>query len=702
MLCASFLLSWAPVYAQRGYPSIETVYPGAVTRGQTTEVFLRGRYNLREAYRVLFEGDDITATVLDWQDLSDPEKGKEKPGTYGPEGLRLRVTAAEDAVPGIRPFRILTKGSLSALAHLLVTRAPCVTESEPNDSTTNAQTIGVPETVNGLLDQVADTDVYKFAAKAGQRVSFIVHAARLQRPVPNLERNYSDVMISLRDADDNELAAADDWKGQDPRLFYTFEKDGVYYLHLREARYHSGKEKWWYALSLLTTPYVTSVFPPVAEPGSKVSLQLEGFNLDAVDGYEVDVPADATGQIEFQVESPLGSSNLVSLAISDLPLSIEANSPGPVDIELPVGMSGRVLEEGEIDRYRFSARKGEHFEFQAHRYHSLLDPLMELYDARGRLLAADDDEVITLGQGAHGGLAFPVDKDARIEWTAPEDGRYEVWIRDANYFGSQDHVYHLVARHQQPDFALIVDDDRMPLGPGESVTSLVTVERRNGFSGPVELLVRGLPEGVVAHRSVIPSHLAQGRIVLTAAPAAKLDSKNVEVVGRSEVRLSDGRSREIERVAKPHAPMGQAGGRSFYPVQSVTVAVTEGSDIIMEATPKQVELRAGESAAVDIKLTRDNYEGPVEMNVILWNLTQRFSKLPEGIVFEEKKSKTSLGSNETRGRVVFRAEPDAPALDDYLMAVIGQITYNRVFMTRVAAPFRLTVKRENSRRTTGE
>jgi hypothetical protein len=71
---------------------------------------------------------------------------------------------------------------------------------------------------------------------------------------------------------------------------------------------------------------------------------------------------------------------------------------------------------------------------------------------------------------------------------------------------------------------------------------------------------------------------------------------------------------------------------------------------------------------------------------------QRFSKLPTGLNYEEKLSKTSLGPDETEGYVTFRAEPDAPLLDDYLMAVMGQITYNRIYMTRVAASFRLTIR----------
>jgi hypothetical protein len=139
--------------------------------------------------------------------------------------------------------------------------------------------------------------------------------------------------------------------------------------------------------------------------------------------------------------------------------------------------------------------------------------------------------------------------------------------------------------------------------------------------------------------------------------------------------------------------MGSVNGKFLTPVSSVVAAVTEAADIIVEAEPKKVTLRPGESVTIDINVKRNGYTGPVELNVISWNLTQEFSKLPKGVVFDDKQSKTSLGENETKGRVTYRVQPDAPALDNYLMTVIGQIVYNRVFMTRSAAPFRLSVAR---------
>ena len=690
---ATLALGVVPVAAERGYPRIETVFPGAVSRGKTTEVMLTGRYNLKETCRVVFEGTGISATVGEWTDLSDPSQPKEKHRAFEREGLKIKITVAADTPPGVREFRLLTKGSLSAVAHLLIADVEAVNEVEPNDSIEQAQPIHVPQVVNGKLDKAVDFDVYQFSAKAGDHISFLVHAARLQEAVPNLERSFSDLTLSLRDQHNREIAANDDFHGEDPCLFHVFQQAGTYYLFVSEASYRSGKNKWWYALSILTTPQVTSVFPLAAVAGKKVKLLPRGFNLDGLEQVEVTVPADAQDHWQFQLPSPRGSSNLVTLRITDLPeVPLPPGEKLPVTMHFPGGVNGCLSRDRSTDTYRFHALRGERFEFEveAHRYGSALDALLELRDSRGKLIAAQDDGIITVGQTADG-LAYPAEKDPRLEWISRAEGDYNLTVRDANYFGGKDFVYHLVARRAHPDFALILDDDRMPVGPGQSIGRLVIVERRNGFTGPVQLSVRGLPPGVSAPPAFIPAELDQANLVLTAAPGARMDIRNVQVVGTALLQGEHGQSQRIERVAKPYATMGEAGGKSLFPVHNAAVAIVEGSDIILEPSPREVRLRPGESVTVKIHVTRDHYSGPVELNVILWNLMQRFSRLPKGVLFDEKQSKTSLGENETEGWVTYRAMPDAPPLENYLMVVLGQITYNRIFMTREAAPFRLTV-----------
>ena len=164
------LLGATTCLAQRGYPRINTVFPGALSQGTTTEVTLTGHYNLKETYKVVFEGEGLSAEVGEWMDLSDQERTRSTPAQFKLEGLRLKITVAKDAVPGVRRFRIVTKGSLSTTAQILVTDVETSKEVEPNDSSQEAQNIEIPRVINGLLQKAVDEDVYKFRAKAGDRV----------------------------------------------------------------------------------------------------------------------------------------------------------------------------------------------------------------------------------------------------------------------------------------------------------------------------------------------------------------------------------------------------------------------------------------------------------------------------------------------------------------------------------------------------
>ena len=62
------------------------------------------------------------------------------------------------------------------------------------------------------------------------------------------------------------------------------------------------------------------------------------------------------------------------------------------------------------------------------------------------------------------------------------------------------------------------------------------------------------------------------------------------------------------------------GGRGHYKVDTLALAVTDPSDITVEASPREIVLRAGESATVDVTVTRNpRYEQGVNL-AILFNI----------------------------------------------------------------------------------
>jgi len=117
--------------------------------------------------------------------------------------------------------------------------------------------------------------------------------------------------------------------------------------------------------------------------------------------------------------------------------------PPPKPITLPVVLNGQILP-GDVDRFRFQARKGQQLVIEAHA-RSLIPYLADavpgwfqatltLYDARGQEVAFVDD--------------FRFHPDPVLFYKIPTDGDYELEIRDAIYRGREDFVYRIVVGEQ--------------------------------------------------------------------------------------------------------------------------------------------------------------------------------------------------------------------------------------------------------------
>jgi hypothetical protein len=179
---------------------------------------------------------------------------------------------------------------------------------------------------------------------------------------------------------------------------------------------------------------------------------------------KVTVEADAhPGVREFRIATRHGVSSLGQLVVVDAPVVLEApgiNSqekaqPAPV----PCVACGRVEAAENVDYYKFSAKAGQVLTFEVfcariqdkiHDLQKHADPLVTVFDAAGKELAASDD----------GFFADPV-----LGFSVPKDGEYRVAVRDAKYDGDPRWAYALTITDRP--FAV----QSFPLGvpPGERV-----------------------------------------------------------------------------------------------------------------------------------------------------------------------------------------------------------------------------------------
>lgn len=87
-------------------------------------------------------------------------------------------------------------------------------------------------------------------------------------------------------------------------------------------------------------------------------------------------------------------------------------------------------------------------------------------------------------------------KDSKLTFTAPETGTYRIRVEDVRGKGGKEFSYTLVARKPAPDFTVSVGGKDPKISPGSGREIMFTATRKDGFDGPIEIRVSGLPDGL--------------------------------------------------------------------------------------------------------------------------------------------------------------------------------------------------------------
>ncbi len=86
--------------------------------------------------------------------------------------------------------------------------------------------------------------------------------------------------------------------------------------------------------------------------------------------------------------------------------------------------------------------------------------------------------------------------DSVLRFTAPADGDYVVRLADTRGFGGEGYDYTLVARSLKPDFTVATTWKDLKLAPGSGCELAFTATRLDGYEGPIEVTLSGLPEAL--------------------------------------------------------------------------------------------------------------------------------------------------------------------------------------------------------------
>jgi hypothetical protein len=663
---------------------ITHVTPVAVQRGKTTEVTVEGQMNFFGVYKALFAGSGLSAEVVA-ATTAKPTTG-DRPQV---RSVKLKLTVAADAAPGVRDFRLASSLGVSSIGQLVIVDDPVVQESGDNNTPAKANPITTPCVVCGRIEIAEDVDYFKFHGETGKTYTFEVLCARLEDRIHDLQK-HADPILTLYDAAGRELAANDDFYFADPLLSYTVPKTGDYLIQVRDSKY-DGDPRWVYALLATDRPYAAAVYPMAGNPGQVVEVEPVGSAHLTHPRLSLHAPTGpGVGEVCLDVDG--GRTNPVPFIVSMLPQITEVEPNDTPEqatrITLPCGINGLIGRPRDIDHFVFAAKKGKtiRFEVQARRFgtplRSNLDSVLEVLTPKGDVLASNDDAV---------------GKDAALVFTPPADGDFVLAVRDLNSKGDDTAVYHVEADWARPDFTLRCDPDKAMIGPGSSTAWYVTLNRVNGFTGPVDVKVEGLPRGVTASPLTIPPAMTQGVVVLTAAADSPRDAVNVTVVGSGRVPGADGKEEVLVRQATPNEEIYlPGGGRGRFDVNLQTVAVTDPSDILkVEVSPAEVRLKPGQEVRLEVTVhRRPDYTKDISLDVLLQHLgTVMGNPLPPGVTVVAGKSQTLLRGG-SKGHIVLRAAPNAAPVEKVPISVLCHVSIN--FVVKVSyssAPILLTVEK---------
>ncbi|MHC4906128.1 MAG: hypothetical protein ACYTEN_09940, partial [Planctomycetota bacterium] len=594
------------------------------------------------------------------------------------ELVLIEVMVDADAKPGRREIRILSNFGLSNPVVFQVGTLPEVRELEPNNGSPfyvnnlfkpirgadiekiiQDKPFEAPVLINGQI-MPGDSDRFRFRAKIGQKLVIETSARSLIPYLADAVPGWFQAVVILYNAAGTEIAFSDDYRfNPDPVLFYDIPRDGFYEIEIRDSIYR-GREDFVYRVAIGELPFVTQMYPLGGKEGVETTASIDGWNL-AGKQLKLDTrPGQGTLRHTVYADSE-GVSNPVPYAVDTLG---ECNEVEPNDSiktaqksNLPQIVNGQILKSGDIDVFQFSGRAGEKIaaEVYARCLNSPLDSLLQLTDASGKVLQWNDDYVQKeehlhedrVGLQTHHADSYLVAK-------LPKDGTYYVHLTDAEHHGSTAHSYRLRMAHAEGDFSLRVTPSGLSVPAGGVVPVSVYVLRKDGFEGPIEIVVKNPDSGFKISGGLIPAGSDSVRMTLT-APNKKISGRvALELEGRAQIG-----GKTIVRPAGPADDKMQAFlYRHLVPAQELFVFVRKSR---WQMPPVElvgrgpVQIPAGGSVQVRLKtrprpvlkeIDLELYEPPA--GITLHDVTV----VPEGLAFVLKADKDVVKSDVSENLII--------------------------------------------------
>jgi hypothetical protein len=541
----------------------------------------------------------------------------------------FRLTIAADVPPGTYDVRLVGRFGVSNPRLFAVSHALTDVAQKTADT---PQPVAVNSAVNGICGTNRD-DLYRFAARKGQRIVIECQAGKLDSPM--------DATLTLTTIDGKPLVSNSDYHGRDPLLDFIAPADGDYLIKLHDLSYRGGYP---YRLIVSDRPQVENVFPRAVRAGQPTELSVLGRNLGAgskPSSWRVfDLPLDE-GRLTVQppadvldlgayrfFEHPTDHSVLPTAAtctlrgfqvrpefagafadaqtllVVDTPVSREVepnDTPEKAQaIALPAVVSGRFDRERDADWYEFeTADAGPYaFEVYCERIGGRADPYLVIADTKGNRIAELDD----FGHRINAFDGHLRDPSGLVNLAAKT--KYRVLVQDRYRRGGARYQYVLTVGKPVPDFFVAAIHGQNPGPAGTTVRAGgaahldVIVHQAGGFSEPITLTAEGLPPGVHAVPTTVRG--IHGAFVFWADAGAADWTGPVKLFATAKVG-----ERTLRREVRPYTRVwAEANLSSSRPTRDLVLAVRDGAPFALEFAQERVAVEAGKKVELKLRLRR--------------------------------------------------------------------------------------------------
>lgn len=216
-------------------------------------------------------------------------------------------------------------------------------------------------------------------------------------------------------------------------------------------------------------------------------------------------------------------------------------------------------------------------------------------------------------------------KDARLFFTAPADGEYRIRLSDARGGSGPDHVARVTVRSPQPDLKVKVTQDKLVVPIGGTLPVFVSIDRMDGYDGPVDVRLVDLPDGFTS----VPGRIEAGFSTTTLGLTARSDAKDAQKPINLVASTPTGITREVT-ISPPI--------RDLKP------------EIITTVQGNSLSIQPDEETRFIVKIERkEGFKNRIPIDI---------RGLPHGVTVQNiGLNKIMITEKETSREVVIRAEP---------------------------------------------